>query len=101
LDIDVQGAQSVKKSSLDAVFVFIKPPYPEEEQLEKRLRGRGTESEEQIQKRLRNAKAELERAKDATLFDHILVNAKLDEAYESLKVCCHVYVSCNCAGDVS
>ncbi|CAK9238320.1 unnamed protein product [Sphagnum troendelagicum] len=95
LDIDVQGAQSVKKSSLDAVFVFIKPPYPEEEQLEKRLRGRGTESEEQIQKRLRNAKAELERAKDATLFDHILVNAKLDEAYESLKVCCHVYVSCN------
>ncbi|KAH8952145.1 hypothetical protein BDL97_09G069400 [Sphagnum fallax] len=85
LDIDVQGAQSVKKSSLDAVFVFIKPPYPEEEQLEKRLRGRGTESEEQIQKRLRNAKAELERAKDATLFDHILVNAKLDEAYESLK----------------
>ncbi len=54
---------------------------------------RGTESEEQIQKRLRNAKAELERAKDATLFDHILVNAKLDEAYESLKVCCHVYVS--------
>ncbi|KAH9552055.1 hypothetical protein CY35_09G044300 [Sphagnum magellanicum] len=86
LDIDVQGAQSVKKSSLDAVFVFIKPPYPEEEQLEKRLRGRGTESEEQIQKRLRNAKAELERAKDATLFDHILVNAKLDEAYESLKM---------------
>jgi guanylate kinase len=40
LDIDVQGAQSVKKSSLEAVFVFIKPPYPEEEQLEKRLRGR-------------------------------------------------------------
>ncbi|CAK9237114.1 unnamed protein product [Sphagnum troendelagicum] len=98
LDIDVQGAQSVKKSSLDAVFVFIKPPYPEEEQLEKRLRGRGTESEEQIQKRLRNAKAELERAKDATLFDHILVNAKLDEAYESLKVCCHVYVSQLCWG---
>jgi 23S rRNA maturation mini-RNase III len=46
---------------------------------------RGTESEEQIQKRLRNAKAELERAKDPTLFDHILVNAKLDEAYENLK----------------
>jgi guanylate kinase len=40
LDIDVQGAQSVKKSSLDAIFVFIKPPYPEEAELRKRLRGR-------------------------------------------------------------
>jgi hypothetical protein len=62
---------------------------------------RGTESEEQIQKRLRNAKAELERAKDSTLFDHILINAKLDEAYENLKVCHHVDVFDKYAGDVS
>ncbi|CAM6000279.1 unnamed protein product, partial [Sphagnum balticum] len=101
LDIDVQGAQSVKKSPLDAIFVFIKPPYPEEAELRKRLRGRGTESEEQIQKRLRNAKAELERAKDSTLFDHILINAKLDEAYENLKVCHHVDVFDKYAEDVS
>lgn len=47
---------------------------------------RGTETEEQIQKRLRGAKQELERAKDITLFDHILVNANLDQAYEDLKV---------------
>lgn len=47
---------------------------------------RGTETEEQIQKRLRGAKQELERAKDSTLFDHILVNASLDQAYEELKV---------------
>jgi guanylate kinase len=96
LDIDVQGAQSVRKSPLDAIFVFIKPPYPEEAELRKRLHGRGTESEEQIQKRLRNAKAELERAKDPTLFDHILINAKLDEAYENLKVCHHVDVFDKC-----
>ena len=50
LDIDVQGAEIVKKSTLDALFVFIAPPSMEE--LEKRLRGRGTEKEESIQKRL-------------------------------------------------
>lgn len=47
---------------------------------------RDTETEEQIQKRLKNAKKELERAKDPTLFDYILVNAELDQAYEELKV---------------
>nr|PNR55704.1 hypothetical protein PHYPA_006601 [Physcomitrium patens] len=46
---------------------------------------RATEAEEQIQKRLRNAKPELETAKDTTLFDHILVNANLDQAYKELK----------------
>lgn len=85
LDIDVQGAQAVRKSALKAKYIFIKPPAPEEEELEKRLRGRGTETEEQIQKRLRGAKQELERAKDSTLFDHILVNANLDQAYEDLR----------------
>ncbi|XP_024391786.1 uncharacterized protein [Physcomitrium patens] len=86
LDIDVQGAQAVKKSALKATYIFIKPPAPEVKELERRLRGRDTETEEQIQKRLRNAKQELERAKDTTLFDHILVNANLDQAYEELKV---------------
>ncbi|XP_024372272.1 uncharacterized protein [Physcomitrium patens] len=85
LDIDVQGAQAVKKSALKAKYIFIKPPAPEEEELERRLRGRGTESEEQIQKRLRGAKQELERAKDPSLFDYILVNANLDHAYVELK----------------
>ncbi|XP_024387548.1 uncharacterized protein [Physcomitrium patens] len=85
LDIDVQGAQEVKKSALKAIYIFIKPPAPEEEVLEGRLRGRGTETEEQIQKRLRGAKQELERAKDPALFDYILVNCNLNEAYEDLK----------------
>jgi guanylate kinase len=40
LDIDVQGAQAVRKSALKAKYIFIKPPAPEEEELEKRLRGR-------------------------------------------------------------
>lgn len=54
-----QGARLVRQSGLRAVFVFIAPPNLEE--LEKRLRGRGTESEEQIQVRLRRAEEELAR----------------------------------------
>lgn len=83
LDIDVQGARSVRANSLDAIFIFVCPPSFEE--LENRLRARGTETEEQVQKRLRNARAELEEGKSSGLFDHILVNDNLDTCYESLK----------------
>ncbi|KAM3320280.1 guanylate kinase 2 [Capsicum chacoense] len=83
LDIDVQGARSVRASSLDAIFIFISPPSFEE--LEKRLRARATETEEQIQKRLRNARAELEQGKSSGLFDHNLVNDDLESCYKNLK----------------
>ncbi|XP_041025697.1 guanylate kinase 2-like isoform X2 [Juglans microcarpa x Juglans regia] len=82
LDIDVQGARSVKASSLDAMFIFVCPPSMEE--LEKRLRARGTETEEQVQKRLRNAQAEIEQGQSSGIFDHILYNDNLEECYESL-----------------
>ena len=58
LDIDVQGVQNVKKSSLKPIYIFIAPPSAKA--LEERLRGRGTESEEDISKRLANAAKELE-----------------------------------------
>ncbi|GER25884.1 guanylate kinase [Striga asiatica] len=83
LDIDVQGARSVRSTSLEAIFIFICPPSFDE--LEKRLRARATETEEQIQKRHRNAKAELEQGKSSGLFDHILVNDDLGACYEKLK----------------
>ncbi|CAN1133948.1 Guanylate kinase 2 [Linum perenne] len=83
LDIDVQGARSVKASPLDAVFIFIHPPSMEE--LENRLRARGTESEEQILKRLRNAKAEIEQGQSSGIFDHVLYNDNLEDCYQSLK----------------
>lgn len=83
LDIDVQGARSVKASSLEAIFIFICPPSMEE--LETRLRSRGTETEEQILKRLRNAKTEMEQGNSSGIFDHILYNDNLNECYESLK----------------
>ena len=59
LDIDVQGAKQVRKSGIGAIFVFIAPP--SEEELEQRLRNRGTDSEEQIRMRLRTAKVEIAR----------------------------------------
>ncbi|KAL6987121.1 Guanylate kinase 2, variant 2 [Sarracenia purpurea var. burkii] len=83
LDIDVQGARNVRASSLEAIFIFICPPSFEE--LEKRLRERGTETEEQMQKRLRNARTELEQGQSSSLFDHILVNDDLETCYQSLK----------------
>ncbi|KAL9185776.1 hypothetical protein ACHAXT_003553 [Thalassiosira profunda] len=82
LDIDVQGAQNVKKSSLDAYYLFIAPPSMEE--LEKRLRGRGTEKEEAIQRRLANAKGELDYGMVKGNFDAVLVNKDLDRTLEKM-----------------
>ena len=82
LDIDVQGVQNVKKSSLKPRYLFIAPPSMEE--LEKRLRGRGTETEEAIQKRLGNAAKELEYGQQPGNFDRIFVNADLNETFEEM-----------------
>ena len=49
LDVDVQGAEAVKRTQLGAAFVFIAPPSMDE--LERRLRGRGTETEEKARAR--------------------------------------------------
>jgi len=83
LDIDVQGADQVKKSDLQPLYIFISPPSVEE--LEKRLRGRGTETEESIQRRLRNALGELEYTKRPGFWDLILVNDDLERAYTQLR----------------
>ena len=81
LDIDIQGAQNVKKSSLDAYYIFISPPSMEE--LERRLRGRGTEKEESILKRLKNAKSEMDYGTEDN-FDVVIVNNDLQSALEDL-----------------
>ncbi len=79
LDIDVQGAAQVRANS-NPVTVFIAPPSLAV--LEKRLRGRGTESESTITKRLRNAREELAAAAD---YDYLIVNDRLDEAVDTLR----------------
>lgn len=82
LDIDVQGVQQVMKSGMKAEYVLIKPPSFEE--LERRLRGRGTDSEESIQVRLRNCKYELEMGEKLNI-PHVIVNDNFDKAYEELR----------------
>jgi guanylate kinase len=82
LDIDIQGVQSVKKSSLEAKYLFINPPSVED--LEARLRGRGTETEEKIQVRLKNAIGELEFGKVEGNFDASVTNDNLDRCFDEI-----------------
>ena len=79
LEIEVQGAMQVKARMPQAHLIFIEPPSMEE--LESRLRGRGTESEADIEKRLATAKVELSRKME---YDVRLVNDNLDQASAEL-----------------
>eukprot|EP00802_Teleaulax_amphioxeia_P015475 Tamp_15566.p2 GENE.Tamp_15566~~Tamp_15566.p2 ORF type:complete len:257 (+),score=76.79 Tamp_15566:98-772(+) len=83
LDIDVQGCRQCRKAKLPGTYVFVSPPSFEE--LEKRLRGRGTETEDKIAKRLANAKGEMDARTEAGLFDKQVVNNNLHAAYAELK----------------
>ena len=79
LDIEVQGARNIVNMIPDAVSVYMIPPSYEE--LERRLRGRGTETEEQIQGRLQTA---IEEAKQADFYRYIVVNNDLEMAVNEL-----------------
>lgn len=81
LDIDVQGAESLKSSFPEkAILIFITPPSMEI--LETRLRSRATDSEEIIQRRLKNARAEIAKK---SIFHHVIINDSLEQAYLELK----------------
>lgn len=82
LDIDMQGVKSVKKTDLNARFLFVAPPSIED--LRKRLEGRGTETTESLEKRLGAAYAEMEYA-DSGAHDLVIVNDDLEKAYDELK----------------
>lgn len=79
LEIDVQGAASVRAAMPEAVLVFVRPP--DEQVLRARLEGRGTDDEAVIQRRLRNARDELAAGES---FDHQVVNDDLEEAISQL-----------------
>src|SRR6266540_1654426 len=81
LEIDWQGARQVRKAFPDAVSVFIVPPPPVLEELERRLRGRGQDTEEAIQRRLRAAREEISHVAD---FDYIIINKEFEEARRDL-----------------
>jgi guanylate kinase len=79
-DIDYQGARQIKACFPEAVGVFILPPSLEE--LERRLRGRGTEDEPTTLRRLEAARREIAHY---GFFDYVIVNDRLDEAYLRLR----------------
>ena len=79
LDIEVQGAVLVKEKMPEVVRIYLAPPSWEE--LERRLRARGTDSEETIRKRLNRAKEEY---KLAHTYDYFVINDTVDHAMEEL-----------------
>jgi guanylate kinase len=82
LDIDVQGAESLRKAyPKDTLRVFIAPPSIKA--LEQRLIDRGTDDARTIQRRLNNARHEMEKARE---FDHVVVNDSLEQAYHDLSL---------------
>ncbi len=80
LEIDWQGAQQIRKVMPDCRSVFILPPSREE--LERRLRGRGTDDESVIQRRLRDAVSDMSHWNE---FDYVVVNNDFEKALGELK----------------
>lgn len=79
LEIEIDGARQVRKSSPDAKLVFIAPPSWEE--LVKRLEARGTDSEERRAERLALAQEEMAAQNE---FDYVMVNDQLDRVIAEL-----------------
>jgi guanylate kinase len=80
LEIDWQGARQVREGKPDCVGVFILPPSREE--LERRLRGRGSDAPEVIERRLFNSREEIAHAHE---FDYIIVNDRFEDALADLQ----------------
>lgn len=84
LDIEIEGVKQVRNSDrLNPLLVFINPPSVDE--LERRLRGRKTETEESLQKRLNTARVEIEYGSTPGNFDIVVHNKHLKQAYTDLR----------------
>ena len=80
LEIDWQGARQVRTAMPECVTVFILPPTREE--LERRLRSRGTDTDEVIERRLRDALSDMSHWDE---FDYVIFNDDLDQAVADLE----------------
>lgn len=80
LEIELQGARQVRKSFPDGLYLFIAPPTFNE--LERRIRGRATDSEDDIKKRLLRAKEELISQEE---FDETVINDQLHTAISEIE----------------
>jgi len=79
-DIDYQGARQIRSKISDVVAAFILPPSMTE--LERRLRGRASETEEAVQRRFAMAQREIEHY---ALFDYLVVNEDVQLAFDELR----------------
>lgn len=79
LEIDVQGTLKLKEQFPQSITLFVRTSSDEE--YEKRIRGRGTESEEIIEKRLATIRKELELARH---YSHVIINDDLDRAVNEI-----------------
>ena len=79
LEIDVQGMRQVKRQYPDAISIFVRPESLAE--LERRLRGRGTDDEASVQRRLEVARQEWA-LKDQ--YEHEIINDELDETVAAI-----------------
>ncbi|HEY2623473.1 MAG TPA: guanylate kinase [Dyella sp.] len=84
LEIDWQGARQIRQSKPDCVSVFILPPSRVE--LERRLRGRGSDSADVIARRLHNSREEIAHAHE---FDYVIVNDRFEDALADLQAIVH------------
>ncbi|KAG8138682.1 putative Guanylate kinase isoform 2 protein [Naja naja] len=75
LDIDLQGVRNIKKTDLNPIYISVQVPSIEIL----------TETEDSLQKRLQAAATDMELSKEAGLFDMIIINDDLEEAYMKLK----------------
>lgn len=80
LEIDTQGALLVKEQFPDGIFIFIVPP--DYGTLEKRLRGRNTDTEDTIRKRLQLFEKEI---KQIPMYDYIVVNDNIEETIKKVR----------------
>lgn len=78
-ELDIQGAMMVKRARPEAVLIFIEPPSLDE--LDLRLRGRGTEDPTALSGRMRAAYEEVKRKGS---YDHVIVNDDLEEAVTTM-----------------
>lgn len=80
LELELAGARQVKQKIPEAVMIFIAPPTLVE--LERRLRGRGTDTEAKIQRRLARAREEITAVRE---FDYVIVNDELATAVDDFR----------------
>lgn len=80
LDIEIQGAEQIKRKRPDVVRIYVAPPSWEE--LERRLTDRGTEDMEKVQSRLARGREEIAAARD---FDYLVINDTVDHAIEEIR----------------